>query len=495
MRKAQLLSSANRPRFSGWLNPLRTFAFCLLLSAPGGAFSNPRNTPVKIFNGIEYLPLSGVVANSDGRCWWVVESTRARTKQPISEDRFVVIMPAATDSLPQEYLFLPDSALVIHNGKRLYLPLPPVVEKGQLYLPTVVLAGMFPELDVPVLNSIETMTNQETIAVRLLLNPLQGKKGPLVFHRERRSSLELRLILGCRTDSGFVQELGLLSLTSRFGLLNALQLDTSSVGTTLIWAFRVPVQETIINRANGIEVRFFSRPPRRVTKIVLDPGHGGKDPGAIGKNGTEEKAIVLDIAQRIKKHLLPKGFEVLLTRERDESVTLTERVEKATRTGADLFVSIHTNWAPNPRACGLETYFLSEAKTDWERAVASRENAVFERELSNPLFKKDDPVRLILADLAQNEFLVESSELASKIQETTLPVTNSNDRGVRQANFYVLRNIFMPAVLVECGFLSNPREEKLLRKAEHREKIARAVAKGIVAFTRDYERRLNGKQI
>ncbi|MEO0070337.1 MAG: N-acetylmuramoyl-L-alanine amidase [candidate division WOR-3 bacterium] len=339
------------------------------------------------------------------------------------------------------------------------------------------------------------MTNKETVAVRLLLDPLQGKKGPLLYHKERRSSLELRLILGCRTDSGFVQELGLLSLTSRSGLMNSLQLDTASVGTSLIWTFRVPMQETIINRANGIEVRLFPRPPRRVNKIVLDPGHGGADPGAIGRKGTQEKTIVLDIAQRVKKHLIKEGFEVILTREKDETVTLAERVEKATNSNADIFVSIHANWAPNRKACGLETYFLSEAKTDWERAVAARENAVFEREISNPLVKNDDPVSLILADLAQNEFLLESSELALRIQETTLPVLKSNDRGVRQANFYVLRNIFMPAVLVECGFLSNLTEEKLLRQPEHREKIARAIAKGVATFIRDYERRLNGKRL
>ncbi len=434
----------------------------------------------KIFNGLEYLPLSGVVAREGGKCWWV-------------ENRFLVLIPE--DSTFQEYIFLPESAVVIHNGKRLFLPYPPVVEKGQLYLPAVLLAGMFPPLDVPVINAIETIKRQDTITVRFLLNPLQKTPQPLLFYKEKPSSLELRLTIGSRADPRFIQELQLLSLTSGEGLLNSIYIDTTCVATNLVLTFRQPVQETVVSQIKGVEIQISPRPPRRVRKIVLDPGHGGKDPGAIGKMGTEEKKIVLDIAQRVKKHLLEAGFEVILTRERDEYVTLAERAEKATRSGGDIFVSIHANSAPNRSANGLETFFLSEAKTDWERAVAARENAVFERELANPLFNKEDPVGLILADLAQNEFLIESSELASRIQEATLAVIKSNDRGVRQADFYLLRNIFMPAVLVECGFLSNPTEEKLLRKLKHQEKIARAVAKGIVTFAQDYERRLNGKRI
>jgi N-acetylmuramoyl-L-alanine amidase len=275
-------------------------------------------------------------------------------------------------------------------------------------------------------------------------------------------------------------------------MLNGIHLDTLSVGANLFWNFRQPTQDTVLLQPNGIEVRLWPKPQRRVNKIILDPGHGGKDPGAIGRLGTEEKTIVLDIARRVKKHLTQSGFEVILTRDSDDYVSLAERAEKAAKSGADLFVSIHANAAPNRSATGLETYFLSEAKTDWERAVAARENAAFERELANPLIKDNDPVTLILADLAQNEFLFESSELAGRIQEAALSAICAQDRGVRQANFYVLRNIFVPAVLVECGFLSNRQEEKLLRNPAHREKIARAIAQGIKNFTRDYESRLNG---
>lgn len=434
---------------------------------------------MRTVDGIEYLPLSGVVENYRGKCFW-------------AEDRFIVLIPNL-DSTFNEFLFIPDSSLVFHNGKRLKLPLAPLVEKKQLYLPAVLIAGIFPELDVPVLSTVETDKKGDTLIFHLLLNPLQGKRGALLFARNRRSSLELRLILGCRPDSGFATQLRLFSITAGGGILNGVYFDSLSVGVNLLWTFRQPTLDTILTRPNGVEVRLCPKPPRRVTKIVLDPGHGGKDPGAVGTLGTREKEIVLDIARRVKAHLTREGYEVFLTRESDEYISLAERAEKAAKSGADLFISIHANAAPNRVATGVETYFLSDAKTDWERAVAARENAVFERELANPLLKEDEPLTLILADLAQNEFLFESSELARQIQEAAVTAVCAQDRGVRQANFYVLRNIFMPAVLVECGFLSNLKEEKLLRNQNHQEKIARSIARGITAFARDFESRLNGK--
>lgn len=434
---------------------------------------------MRTVNGIDYLPLSGVVGNYRGRCFW-------------AQDRFIVLIPNP-DSTFNEYLFIPDRGLVFQHGKWLKLPLTPLVEKKQLYLPAVLLPGIFPEVDAPVLSTLETEKKGDTLIVQLLINPLQGKPGGVMFSRNRNSSLELRLTLGCRPDSGFTSQWRLFSLTAGNSIINTVCFDTLSAGVNLLFTFRQPALDTVLIRPNGVELRLWPKPPRRVTKIVLDPGHGGKDPGAKGRLGTEEKRVVLDIALQVKSDLTREGFEVLLTRESDEYVSLAERAEQAAKSGADLFVSIHANAAPNRGATGVETYFLSEAKTGWERAVAARENEVFERELANPLWKGNEPVTLILADLAQNEFLFESSELARQIQEAAVTAVCAQDRGVRQANFYVLRNIFMPAVLVECGFLSNRKEEKLLRDRHHREKIARAIARGVSAFARDFESRLNGK--
>jgi N-acetylmuramoyl-L-alanine amidase len=214
---------------------------------------------------------------------------------------------------------------------------------------------------------------------------------------------------------------------------------------------------------------------------MLDPGHGGTDPGAVSRRGTHEKRIALDIAARVKKKLLAAGFEVMMTREADAFVSLADRSKLGNGRKPDVFVSIHINASPNRAACGLETYFLSEAKTDWERAVAARENAAFEPAGAG---KTGDELGMILADLAQNEFLWESSALAARIQEATVPHARIRDRGVRQAGFYVLRNTYMPAVLVECGFLSNRSEDKLLRTESHRERVAEGIFRGIAAFAR-----------
>lgn len=437
----------------------------------------------KIQNHIEYLPLTEIVAQLNGKCWQIASDS--------TPTRFLAIIPADSGSYSLEYSFIPDSNLVIHNNRKLKLPVPALIEKNQLYLPAVVAAAIFPELEVPALSTVELNKNGDTLIINFLLSPFQRKTAPLLYYGQKNSSLEYRLTLGSRVDSGFVGQLRLLSLTSS-SILNGIKIDSNAVGTSLLCTFRQPVVETVFTRANGIELRIIPQPKYRVTRIMLDPGHGGKDPGAIGRMGTQEKNIVLDIARRVQNHLVKKGFEVSLTREGDEYVSLAQRAEKAARSKAQIFVSIHANWAENRAASGLETYFLSEAKTDWERAVAARENEVFERELANPFIKKDDPVSLILADLAQHEFLIESSELALRIQESGLDLVHTDDRGVRQANFYVLRNIFMPAVLVECGFLSNRQEERLLRRPEYREKIARAIATGIAKFAKYYELRLNG---
>jgi N-acetylmuramoyl-L-alanine amidase len=286
-------------------------------------------------------------------------------------------------------------------------------------------------------------------------------------------------------------------------MLRGVALD-SGTGASLSFSFRQPTAERLAVLPDRVELRAWPKPERAIKRLVLDPGHGGEDPGALGRRGTREKAVVMDVALRLKTKLEKQGFEVILARDTDKFVSLAERTELGTiHSGtasrgngrkADLFISIHANSAPNRAACGLETYFLSEAKTDWERAVAARENAAFETEDSSNGLNAGGDVGLILADLAQNEYLVESSELAARIQEATVPYARIKDRGVRQANFYVLRNNFMPAVLVECGFLSNKSEEKLLRQPEHRERLAEGISRGIIEFTKLYGPKADGSQ-
>ncbi|MEO0088757.1 MAG: N-acetylmuramoyl-L-alanine amidase [candidate division WOR-3 bacterium] len=239
-----------------------------------------------------------------------------------------------------------------------------------------------------------------------------------------------------------------------------------------------------INKEKGVVVlKFLPRLKEGIKLVVIDPGHGGKDPGAIGKMGTKEKDLNLKIARKLKKYLEKYGLDVILTRNSDIFLSLSERAKIANDNKADLFISIHCNSAPkkNSYASGFEVYFLSEARSDWERAVAQAENEVIKYEITKSDVN-DDLLAFILADLAQQEFLKESQELAAAIQDAVCEVLDIENRGVKQAGFYVLKGAFMPAVLIECGFLSNRKEEALLIKDWYQDKLAKGIAEGIKRF-------------
>ncbi|MGB9721948.1 MAG: N-acetylmuramoyl-L-alanine amidase family protein [bacterium] len=238
------------------------------------------------------------------------------------------------------------------------------------------------------------------------------------------------------------------------------------------------------------EIVFYNKVIKNVKVIVLDPGHGGVDPGAVGKNGLYEKDANLVISKILKKYIEDSlKVNVLLTRDKDQYLSLKGRTSFANRNSADIFVSIHCNAArKNSMARGFETYFLSEARTNEERTVAAMENAslMFDEEV-----KPSGDINFILYDLAQSVFLEESNNLAEAIQTSAENLLNIPARSVNQAGFYVLRGAFMPSVLVECAFISNPEEEKLLRKKDFQEKLAYVVFCGLRNFIKDYERRLN----
>jgi N-acetylmuramoyl-L-alanine amidase len=238
------------------------------------------------------------------------------------------------------------------------------------------------------------------------------------------------------------------------------------------------------------EIVFFSKKTERISSIVIDPGHGGVDPGAVGKKGLYEKDVNLAIGKMLRQ-ILEDSLEikVILTRDRDIYLSLKERTNVANRNAADLFVSVHCNaYMKGSRKSGFETYFLSEAKTNEERAVAARENASLK---FDDVEMTNDDISFIFYDLAQSAFLDESNRFAEDIQVSAERYLKLPSRGVKQAGFYVLRGAFMPAVLVECAFISNPEEERLLRQKSFRRKLAYCIYKGIKNYIEDYERRLN----
>ena len=221
--------------------------------------------------------------------------------------------------------------------------------------------------------------------------------------------------------------------------------------------------------------------------LVLDPGHGGHDPGAVGKRGLQEKDVVLDIALRVKEILSKEpDVAIVLTRESDVFIPLPERTLIALQNNADLFVSIHANASPNRAARGIETYLLNWTNDEEAIKVAARENYISVRRMREKLaqYKSDDYVARMLSDLTRDHKRDESIALANYVQNSLFGDVArvhkaATNLGVKQALFYVLVGANMPSILAEVSFISNPDEEKLLATDAYRGVIANSIAAGI----------------
>jgi len=234
--------------------------------------------------------------------------------------------------------------------------------------------------------------------------------------------------------------------------------------------------------------------------VVIDAGHGGPDRGMIGPIGTPawftEKDVTLSVAKKLATVLRARGFDVLMTRTTDTLIALSDRGRIANSNHGDVFISIHcnapgSNTAAGARERGFETYFLAEAKTEDERRVQDMENesVKFETGANAP---KGDPLNFIITDMAQNEHLRESSDLAQTIQQGLIDVHPGPNRGVQQANFAVLRGSYMPAVLIEIGFGSNQSEATYLSDQANQRALARNIAESVIAYLAHYDSRIGG---
>ena len=210
--------------------------------------------------------------------------------------------------------------------------------------------------------------------------------------------------------------------------------------------------------------------------IVIDPGHGGKDPGAIGVNRAKEKDITLAVAKRIQQHFANEtGFKVFLTRKDDRYLGLRERISVAQKYSPDLFISIHADSARNKKAQGLSVYALSVGGATSEQAKwLAQDHNLDENKLT-------DPVNGILFQLTQTASIISSLELGSKILSNARPV-KVHSQHVEQAGFVVLKGFDVPSVLIELGFLSSSDEAQQLIKASHQERLAHVIESGIFSF-------------
>ena len=251
-----------------------------------------------------------------------------------------------------------------------------------------------------------------------------------------------------------------------------------------VWGTPLPatkkkVEETDREKPLTIKEKYArNKSKRRTPKIVIDPGHGGKDAGATGRGGLQEKTVVLDIAKRLKRIMEKEGnYKIVLTREKDVYIQLEQRAFIANEKEADIFISIHTNASRQRGVNGIETYYLSDALSERALETAARENMATRQKINSD-------VQFILADMKANSKINESIQLASVIHRSLVnkfsrTYSNIKDFGLKGGPFYVLYGADMPSVLIETSFISNPAEEKRLRNKNYREKIAHSIYAGI----------------
>ncbi len=452
-------------------------------------------------NGVAYLSLSRLAALLKIKPSWSASSSRAVLNVNGKVVRLIRDRPS-----------------VSVQGRTIKLSAPPRLISGEWMVPEEFLDSVLPEIfpavsvtpvrSAPVKQAGKSPGGRATIAdLRFRSYPsftrvvLEGS-GPFRYQVEpgsaealvRLSGLSLSRSTTQAVGDGLIQEIRLESSKGE-GILRVLLASPPGEikSATLEDPFRLVLD---LHRKKepraGESPRVQTRP---LSLIVLDPGHGGHDPGAIGPSGLQEKEVVLDVTRRLAR-LVEEGLgvRVLMTRDGDHFVPLRERTSYANARRADLFVSIHANAHRASVSEGVETYFLSSEATDNEaRQVAAMENGVVQLEPGYSQ-EKMDLLKTILWDLAQSEFQEESSRLAETIQDSMVQSLRIPTRGVKQAGFYVLGGAATPAVLVEIGFLTNRREERKLKDSDYRERIARAIYEGLAEYKRRYDRKMAAPQ-
>jgi N-acetylmuramoyl-L-alanine amidase len=385
---------------------------------------------------------------------------------------------------------------ILLDGAPVVLDAPVVVRKGVWLVPESFQAQVMSRLGAPrapALTLAEMRTRSYPSFTRIVLET----SAPVRHRVEPGGPREVRVrLLGLEgtapADSiadGFVEQARieragadtLLRVTFE-GAAGDLKVSTLSDPPRLLLDFARPAEAAARERQAFTPLR----------TIVLDAGHGGADSGAVGPGGLMEKELVLDVTRRVAR-LLEERLDVTvrLSRDSDTFVPLRDRTTFANRERADLFVSIHANAHRVVASEGVEVYFLSSEATDSAaRQAAATENSVIQLEkAANGRAGRAEVIKTILWDLAQSAFQAESSRLAETVLDAMSHTLRIPNRGVKQAGFYVLGGAAMPAILVEIGFVSNPREEKRLKDPRYRDEIARAIVSGLADYKRAWDTR------
>jgi N-acetylmuramoyl-L-alanine amidase len=401
--------------------------------------------------------------------------------------------------------FTRNLAQILVNGTPVVLDAPVRVRRGVWLVPESFVGRVLPRLTAGVSLAAAPRAPAPEVALEELrfrsypsfTRVVVETSGPLAYRIETQGPKEARILLlglaaRARVEEvrdGFVGEVRI-ERAGRDALLRVVFEGTA--GTTRASVLADP-HRLVLDFTRPTETGPQQEETMPLRTIVLDAGHGGHDSGAVGPTGLMEKELVLDVTRRAARLAEERlGVKVLLTRDADSFVALRDRTSFANRARADLFVSIHANAHRQAMTDGVETYFLSSEATDSEaRQVAAQENGVVQ--LESPTGRggaTKDIVKTILWDLAQSEFQTESSRLAEIVHDSMTQSLRIGNRGVKQAGFYVLGGAAMPAILIEIGFVTNPKEERRLKDGRYRDEIARAIAAGLAEYKRNWDQRV-----
>ncbi len=245
----------------------------------------------------------------------------------------------------------------------------------------------------------------------------------------------------------------------------------------------------IAQKKEKIQKRLAKKPQLRDVVIAIDAGHGGRDPGAIGRKGTKEKDVALALAKQLEKIMnAQKGMKVKLIRNRDKYMDLRARMTKARKIQADLFISLHADAFRDSRASGASVYALSTrgATSEAARLLARKENAV---DLFGKvsLHDKDDMLASVLLDMSQDSTIQSSLEVGAKVLKKLSTVGKVHKKRVQQAGFLVLKSPDIPSILIETAFISNPREEKRLKSSYHQKRLGKAITTGVLHYFKEQQ--------
>jgi len=389
-----------------------------------------------------------------------------------------------------------------------------ILKNNQLYVPVLPFYNILEHVNLPVQflgsknNKMKVLTNIYNIKEFYINNKTNG--AALIIKTTKKfnesdiatsinSSGWLNItILNCAIDSVGIQNS---ILNHPIIQVNTVQHKTSSqisfllnkkVDDIIVSTHETTIEVLLaIEQASNVKKIQELRKKWLIDTIVLDPGHGGKDPGAIGIKNLQEKTITLDITKQlgnmIERNL---GMKVIYTREEDVFVPLWKRTQIANNAEGDIFISIHANSSKKHSSIkGFETYLLRIGKTEAAVEAAKRENETIKLEEQSHKYIDFSDAKRIVASMTQNSAMKSSEFLAEAIQRNLSKHLNSKDRGVKQAGFHVLVGATMPNVLIEVGFITNKEEATLLNKAQYKRSIAKGIFEAILDFKNKYERK------